>query len=124
MPSISNAVGPISGDASRPVQVALDVRLQAQQQRLNALNGSPDDLGGSAGGPEDLRSVAAQLKQVIEGGSNRRLEFQIDDDSKRLYVAVKDLKTGEVIKEFPSESLRKLQSRLSQWIGLLFDEKA
>lgn len=61
---------------------------------------------------------------MIETASARNLTLTVDENTHRLYVEVRDQRTGDVIKQFPSEGVRKLQARLSEWIGLLFDEEA
>lgn len=75
-------------------------------------------------GSEDLRSAAAQLKQVVETASNRKLAFEVDQTSGSFYVQVRDLNSGDLIKQIPSEEMLRLRERLDDLIGIFLDEKA
>jgi flagellar protein FlaG len=44
---------------------------------------------------------------------NRYLEFQVDEQSGRTVVTVKDRNTGEVIRQIPSEEILRLARNLS-----------
>ena len=54
---------------------------------------------------------------------NRRLDFEVDDDTNRIIVKVIDTKTDKVIKEIPPEQLIRLAAKIQEMIGLLVDEE-
>ncbi len=122
MSRIEATVATQVGDASRPRQAVRDGQLQAEQAR--ALQVNSENPGGESIRADDLRAVTQQLKQVIEAASGRSLDFSVDDETKLSYVTVRDLKTGEVIRQIPSQEMRSLKKRIDDMIGLLFDKKA
>jgi len=70
---------------------------------------------------EQLEKVAQQLQDFI-GEMNRSLQFQVDEDSGRDVIKVLDKTTGDVIKQYPSEEVLSLVSKLSATVGLLIDQ--
>ena len=111
------------GDVSRPQQAAHD----AQQTKVDDLaqrNQSPESLAGSAVSADEVRSAAEQLKQVVEVASGRNLAFDIDDDTKELFVRVHDQESGEEIKQIPAEDVLDLRARIEEILGMFVDEKA
>jgi flagellar protein FlaG len=54
---------------------------------------------------------------------NRRLKFSVNQELNKVIVKVIDGSTDEVIKEIPPEEIQRLQARIRDAIGLLFDEK-
>lgn len=123
MSRIDAVVGTQVSDVTRPQQTAREGQLQVQQARVAATQ----TTGAGAPPPraDDLRAAAAQLKQVIEVASGRKLAFEIEgEDDQTLVVQVKDQTSGEVIKQIPSEAILRMRERLSDLIGTLFDEKA
>ena len=70
---------------------------------------------------EQLEKVAQQLQDFM-GEMNRSLQFQVDEDSGREVIKVIDKATGDVIKQYPSEEVLSLVSKLSETAGLLIDQ--
>lgn len=66
--------------------------------------------------PEQAPAAAAvpDLKQAVERiqsylkSVNRALEFRVDSDSGRTVVSVRDVETGDLIRQFPSEEVLRL----------------
>ncbi len=54
---------------------------------------------------------------------NRKLKFSVNRELNKVIVKVIDSSTDEVIKEIPPEEIQRLQARIRDAIGLLFDEK-
>jgi flagellar protein FlaG len=54
---------------------------------------------------------------------NKRLDFQVDEETNRIVVKVIDTKTDKVIKEIPPEQLLHLAAKIQEMIGLLVDEE-
>ncbi|MGE6809447.1 MULTISPECIES: flagellar protein FlaG [unclassified Pseudoalteromonas] len=91
---------------------------QAQQYQSNA------DTAATQQQPlerEQLEKVAQQLQDFM-GEMNRSLQFQVDEDSGRDVIKVLDKATGDVIKQYPSEEVLSLVSKLSETAGLLIDQ--
>ena len=77
--------------------------------------------------PETEQSQAKLLKVVeqIQSISNmfdRKLQFRINNELDEVVVKVIDSNTDKVIREIPSAEIQKLQIRIKEALGLLFDE--
>jgi flagellar protein FlaG len=83
-----------------------------------------DSLPGIHTGEENayLNEVLEQLR-TISDIFNRRLDFEVDEETKRVIVKVIDTKTDKVIKEIPPEQLVQLAAKIQEMIGLLVDEE-
>jgi flagellar protein FlaG len=53
---------------------------------------------------------------------DRKLQFQVNKDLDEVIVKVIDSSTDKVIREIPSAEIQKLQIRIKEALGLLFDE--
>ena len=71
---------------------------------------------------EQLDKVAQQLQDFV-GGMNKGLEFLVDKDSGRDVIKVIDKNSGDLIKQYPSEEVLSLVSKLSDAAGALVNEK-
>ncbi|MFP4509462.1 MAG: flagellar protein FlaG [Spirochaetota bacterium] len=71
---------------------------------------------------DEIDQMVAQL-QTTAAVINRRLRFSVNTDIGGVIVKVIDANTDKVIKELPPEALQRIQSRLSEAIGLLLDER-
>jgi len=80
--------------------------------------------GMSAGGQKpqstDLKKTTSDLERVSLA-FDRRLKFEIDQDSREILIKVIDNETDKVIKVLPPEELQRLHSRIRETIGFLFD---
>lgn len=70
---------------------------------------------------EQLEQMAQQLQDFM-GEMNRSLQFKVDEDSGRDVIKVLDKDSGEVIKQYPSEEVLNLVSKLSESAGILIDQ--
>ena len=69
----------------------------------------------------DLKQTASELAH-ISLAFNRRLKFEIDQESKQIIVKVIDNETDTVIKVLPPEELQRLHSKIRETMGFLFDQ--
>lgn len=69
-----------------------------------------------------LEKVAEQL-QVFMDKMNRGLQFSVDQDSGRDVIKVLDKKSGELIKQYPTEEVLSLVAKLSEATGSFIDSK-
>lgn len=53
---------------------------------------------------------------------DRKLQFQVNKELGSVIVKVIDSSTDKVIREIPSAEIQKLQIRIKEALGLLFDE--
>jgi flagellar protein FlaG len=106
-------------DTIRPAQVSQDRNLQAQQ----ALVAQSQSITAPVSS-DDLRAAAAQIKQVVEAASSRRLGFAVHEESGDLVVKVTDSETGKMVKQIPGEEVLRMRDRLHDMIGMFIDEHA
>ena len=66
--------------------------------------------------------MAQQLQDFV-GDLNRSLEFSVDKDSGRDVIKVFDRESGDLLKQFPSEEVLTLVSKLSDMVGGFIDAK-
>ena len=64
--------------------------------------------------------MIAKLLQV----DNPSLQFSLDQTSNKMVVKVTDKKTGELLRQIPSEDMLKIAESLDQLRGLFINEKA
>ena len=64
------------------------------------------------------------IREIEEFSSimNRRLKYSVNRDTNMVVVKVIDSQTDKVIKVLPPEALQRLHAKMSEAIGLLFDE--
>lgn len=72
---------------------------------------------------EDLETVAADLSDFMQS-LNTDIEFSIHEKSGRMMVKVVDIKTHDVLKEFPPEELLDTIGAIRDYVGALLDKKA
>lgn len=72
-----------------------------------------------------------EVKQAVEAinhamrQSNRDLEFQVDSDTRKTVVKMVDTSTGELIRQFPTETTLAISRGIEQFQqGLLLTRKA
>ena len=83
----------------------------------NVVNNTENTLS-----PESLDKVAQQLQSFMSE-MNRGLEFSVDEDSGRDVIKVIDKESGETVKQFPSEQVLDIVSKLAEATGVLVDFK-
>lgn len=79
----------------------------------NAPTGTPLDS-------KQLEKVAQQLQDFV-GDLNRNLQFSVDKDSGRDVIKVFDKDSGDLLKQYPSEEVLTLVSKLSEMVGGFID---
>ncbi len=100
--------------------------IEIRQQRFVTTRGDPVESDKDILKPGyKKRFVNDAIKRLKHAGDifNRRLDFRIDEATKRIVVKVIDTETDKVIKEIPPEQLIKLAAKIQEMIGLLVDEE-
>ncbi|KPZ54833.1 flagellar protein FlaG [Pseudoalteromonas sp. P1-13-1a] len=105
-----------------------DVNKMDEQGTQNQLNKQYTQQSSEGNSPknqqlerEQLEKVAQQLQEFM-GEMNRTLQFQVDEDSGRDVIKILDKTSGDVIKQYPSEEVLSLVSKLSESAGILIDQ--
>ncbi|MDR1072842.1 MAG: flagellar protein FlaG [Treponema sp.] len=71
--------------------------------------------------PLDIEKAVKDLER-ISSTLNKKLKFIVDHKSSEILVKVIDPETGEVVNILPPKELRRLHSKITESIGVLFDE--
>jgi flagellar protein FlaG len=61
--------------------------------------------------------------QKLADSMDRRVQFNVNKELGRVVVKIVDPSTDKVIKEIPSADIQKLQIRIKETLGLLFDKQ-
>ena len=74
---------------------------------------------------EELEEIMAEVQARLDSiGGNLTLGLYEHQEAEKIVVQVRDKASHEVVRQFPSEELLKLQTKLNDIVGLLFDESA
>jgi flagellar protein FlaG len=72
---------------------------------------------------ERVAEAVAQLNSAVKS-SNRELQFQVDEESGKVIVRVRDAASGEVIRQMPSEEALRMARALQTQAGHAADMAA
>lgn len=110
----------LSAAIPKPTSSVSVPRAEATQPERQALPGSGKAL------PADERSAVdetvGRMNEYVQN-FQRDLQFRVDEDSQRIVVTVLDSKSGEVIRQIPSEEVLAVARSLEQGQGLIFSDK-
>lgn len=78
--------------------------------------------------PKEMEKPATLLEKVEQLNEtaqlfNKKLHFEIHEETQRIMVQVMYADTGEVIREIPPQRILDLLARIEQALGILVDEK-
>jgi len=65
---------------------------------------------------ELVKSAAAKGNSILQA-TNRNLEFQVDDSTKKVVVKIVDSKSGDVVRQIPSEDMLAFIRRMQDLEG-------
>jgi flagellar protein FlaG len=72
----------------------------------------------------DTKNLEENIRQLqkISDMMDRKIQFSVNRETDRVVIKIVDPATDKVIKEIPSADVQKLQARIMEVVGLLFDE--
>jgi flagellar protein FlaG len=92
--------------------------------RANATRTEPKPVAPPQPSLEELKRAVAAINQAMQQ-SNRNLEFSVDTRSQQAVVRMVDASTGELIRQFPSETALEISRGIEQFQqGMLLKQKA
>jgi flagellar protein FlaG len=97
-----------------------DVADIIENEKVAQANNESSSIDQVALTSKQLEQVAQQLQDFV-GEMNRGLEFSVDKDSGRDVIKVIDKASGDLVKQYPSEEVLGLVSKLSDMIGSFVD---
>jgi flagellar protein FlaG len=105
--------GPVSVEPEQPEPAVAKVKLQAPEKV---------DLGFSAKEMrENIQEAIDRLNQQLKA-NGRDLSFQMDEEINRPIITVRNIETGEVVRQIPSEEIIRMAHTLEEGKGLMFNE--
>jgi flagellar protein FlaG len=116
-----------TADSENNVSLAKNIDNSTEKQRAVIQQEAVDKIADKAIDkqpltPDQLEKVAQQLQDFV-GEMNRGLEFSVDKDSGRDVIKVIDKASGDLVKQYPSEEVLTLVSKLSDMVGGFIDAK-
>lgn len=105
----------------RRLENTVNSSLRNTTAALQAADKSSQQVPENAQNPEKIRKVVEQI-QSISNMFDRKLQFRVSDELDEVIIKVIDSNTDKVIREIPSAEIQKLQIRIKEALGLLFDE--
>ena len=100
-----------------------DIRAQVAAP-VRAVSDIPAPNAPAQPSAEELKNAVATINQAMQQ-SNRSLEFSVDTNTQRTVVKMVDTSTGELIRQFPTETTLAISQEIEQFQqGLLLEQKA
>ncbi|PKG81118.1 flagellar biosynthesis protein FlaG [Colwellia sp. 75C3] len=104
-------------------KVVTEALITSKQDKIGAIQKSAEEVTNNQPlTTKQLEKVAQQLQDFV-GDLNRNIEFSVDEDSGRDVIKVTDRDTGDLLKQYPSEEVLTLVSKLSDMVGGFVDAK-
>lgn len=73
---------------------------------------------------KELQDAVEEIQQRFQSmGSSFKFGLYKNRETDSIVAQLRDKKTDEIIKQFPSDEVLKLREKLQDLVGLLFDEK-
>jgi flagellar protein FlaG len=106
------------------VQVAQDAAAKPETSVAKVKLQAPEkvDLGFSAEEMrKNIREAIDRLNQQLKA-NGRDLSFQMDEAIDRTIITVRNIETGEVVRQIPNEEVIRMAHSIEEGKGLLFNE--
>ncbi len=72
-----------------------------------------------------MNRLAKEIQDRLDAiGGNLQLGLGTDKESSSIVARITEKKTGQVVRQIPSEELLELEQKLKDLTGMLFDEHA
>ena len=87
--------------------------VKSKARSITKNESTPDEAQGSATG----KMQSSRIDSL-----NRKVDYQIEQDSNKLVIKIRDKETGEIIKQIPEEELLRLTNRISDFNKTMLDQ--
>jgi|GEM_PF-5952558 len=71
---------------------------------------------------DEIEELIGELNDVMRV-MNTKISFSIDSETNRPIIQVSDKDTGELIRQIPPAELMRVSQRMSDVLGILFDDR-
>lgn len=99
-----------------------NIHLKPDNSAASIKSNKSDDVHQKQLKPEQISNIVKTINNNIQS-LNQNVNFSYDESIKSLVVNVVDSKTGKVIRQIPPKDIVNLQKKMSEVIGLIFDNK-
>ncbi len=78
---------------------------------------------------EPIIPVEVNMEQLVQeanqiaNSNNKEINFEFDNEGDPPVIVVSDKETGEVIRQIPSEEMVRLNDKMEEFVGLIFDRR-
>ena len=117
IPGGANAPQPQQPQASQQVQVVVGNDQQGAESSFQVESSNRSEGVASI---EDIRNAVNELNSRLED-QQIQVNFDVDDDTGRIVVKVKDIDSGEVIRQIPSEATLEFAHNARKGVGVTLD---
>ena len=71
----------------------------------------------------DLQKAVQEVKEFARTFTTK-LSFAVDPGSKEALIFVTEKETGKIIRQIPPEDIQKMQARMNEIVGILYNRRA
>lgn len=114
-----------SSQSTQSTQVSQVVAIQEQYQRHMTVNTKKEDEGVKSSNTismDEVQQAVNELNSKIERQAVQ-VNFDVDDETGRIVVKVKDVETGDVLRQIPSEEMLEFARNASRGVGVTLDQQ-
>jgi flagellar protein FlaG len=110
-------------------EIAVDIKALLLGTSIAKAQGASKDLGNTEKTPANPEKVKVAVQDAVDffekiAQENQfNLKFMIDDKSNTVVVQVLEKGTGKLIRQIPSKELLKLRQRISDLLGMIYDNE-
>jgi flagellar protein FlaG len=99
--------------------VAIQEQVVAKKEATEQTKNSSQKVGGAVS-VEEIRNAVDSLNSQLEN-QKIRVNFDVDEDTGRIVVMVKDSETGETLRQVPSEETLEFARNAKKGVGIRVD---
>ncbi len=111
---LSGGTNIASNTAGKESTQQISQQRDARNESVNSLySARPPNKGEPVMDEKQREQMVEKLNEFVEA-MNTGLSFRIDEDTGRDVVTIYDLKTGDILRQFPSEDMLEIFKRLSE----------
>ena len=113
-----------SSQSTQSSQVSQVVAIQEQYARFQSTStvqkAKEEDAASGVVSLSDVREAVNELNTKIDSQAVR-VNFDVDEETGRIVVQVKDVETGDVLRQIPSEEMLDFARNASKGVGVTLD---
>jgi flagellar protein FlaG len=118
-----NNITKVAQTQSAPKENVLNQNVSKEnaQQGLKNQQVSESKNGKTRVDKKDAETIVEIMNKAAEL-YNHQLNFEVYEDTSRMYVQIIDKNTHEVIKQIPSEEMLELSAKIQEMVGIMLDK--